>query len=233
MMVHQQMARYPFVHSSALFLCTFFPYFTLALFSCCTFSRVALCCTRFMCHFFCDALISCWALSVLHFFILHSFQVALFCVIPCSCCTFLCVAPFSCCTFSRVAPCCIHIMLHFFVLHSFRVALFRVALFPHCTFFMLYSFWVSRFSCCTHFVLHFFRVAHFSCRTLFMWHLLSCCPVFILHLFTCCTPFMLHLLSYCLMLHSVHVGLFSHSGQQILLKRDSITGVFLWNLCNF
>ena len=200
-MVRQQMSRYPvftLVHYSwAFFLhISLLHSFHVAPFLVLLCVALASCVTFFVMHSFRVGLYPCCTFSYCTLFRLH-----FFCVIPCSCCTFLCVAPFSCCTFSRVAPCCIHIMLHFFVLHSFRVALFRVA--------------------------------HFSCCTLFMWHLLSCCPVFILHLFTCCTPFMLHLLSYCLMLHSVHVGLFSHSGQQILLKRDSITGVFLWNLCNF
>ena len=147
----------------ALHLCTlvpyscvlFFAYFTVALFSCCNFSRVASCCTRFMSHFFCVALIPCWTLFVLHFFILHSFLVEIFrCtlhvvnVVPCSCCTFLCVAHFSCFTFSRVASC--------YVLHFFRVAFFHVALSSSFIFLLLYTFCVALF-----------RVALFSFYTNF------------------------------------------------------------------
>ena len=157
--IRQWPARYLFVHSSALFLYTFFAYFTLAFFLCCIFSRVASCCTRFKSHFFCVAL-SC-TFSVLHFFhfslflyctlfVLHFFHVALF-----SCCTFFRVALFSCYTFCALFSCCT-----FFVLCTIHVALF-----PCYTLFMLNSFH-SLFSCCAvfmlnFFVLHSFHIAHF------------------------------------------------------------------------
>ena len=51
--------------------------------------------------------------------------------------------------------------------------------------------------------------------------LCSCCTVFMLHLFVCCTAFMLHLCSCCLMLYSVHVALFRHSGQKLYKKRPN------------
>ena len=132
--IRQRTTRYPFVHRNALFLCTFFAYFTLALFSCCSFSRVASCCTRFMSHFFCVALISYMTLSVfdfIHDFILFHmavfgslFKFAFFVLYPVH------VAPF--CLLH-----CTHLVLHFFhialfssftffVLHTFRVALFKI-----------------------------------------------------------------------------------------------------------
>ena len=127
-----------------LFLCTFFTYFTVALFSCCTFSRVVSCCTRFISHFFCVALISCLTLSVLHFFIWQSFQVALF-----SCCTLFMLHLFcvlhSFCTFSCVASCCTHFMLGFFMLHFFVLHFFYIALFSSFTFIVLYTYRVALF----------------------------------------------------------------------------------------
>ena len=97
-------------------------------------------------------------------------------------------------------------------------------LFSCCTFFTLYLL-------CTLFMLHFFRVVQFSCctflcYTFFMLNsfriaLCSCCTVFMLHVFVCCTAFMLHLCSCCLMLYSVHVALFRHSGQKLYKKRPN------------
>ena len=166
-MVRQQMSRYPvftLVHYSwAFFLhISLLHSFHVAPFLVLLCVALASCFTFFVMHSFRVGLYPCCTFSYCTLFRLH-----FFCVIPCSCCTFLCVAPFSCCTFSRVAPCCIHFMLHFFVLHSFRVALFRVALFPRCTFFMLYSFHVassfvlSRFHIAPFYVLHSFHVAPF------------------------------------------------------------------------
>ena len=115
------------------------------------------------------------------------------------------LAPFSCCTF--------------FVLHSFHVA----------PFFVLHCFYVDLF------MLYLFRVVHFSCSTCSMSHffhveLFSCCTVFMLHLFVCFTPFMLHLFSCCLKLHSVHVALFRHSGQQ-LYQKETPQQVFSCEIC--
>ena len=194
--VRQLTARYPFVHSSALFLCISFAYFTLTLFSCWIYSRVSSCCTPFKSLFLCVALISSCTFSVLHFFILCYFQVSrFFRVVHISCCTFpscnffilhyFWVSRFSCCTFSRVAlfPCCPLFMSHLFpsfcfhvvpFVQSFYVALFRVAVFSCYTFSMLNSFHVALYSCCT---------------------------IFMLQFFVCCTCFMLNLFSWCFMLH--------------------------------
>ena len=106
----------------------FFAYFTLAHFSCCTFSRFLS--PIFVLHSFCVGLYPCctfsyFTLFMLHLssccFILHSLHVALF-----LCCThfvlhffltapifkfqFFCVVHFSCCTF----PCCTFLILHLF-----------------------------------------------------------------------------------------------------------------------
>ena len=195
--VHHRTTRYPFFHSGALFLCTFFAYFTLTFFS--FMLHIFSCC--FMLHqlhvaLFCVALILCVTLFVLNFFILHSFQVALF----------LCCILFMLC----LSSCC-------FMLHFFRFALFfilhyfQVSLFLCCTFFVLHFsvldffsfctiFEQHFFSCCTHFVLHFFHVALFSCLTFFRVIVFSCCSFCALFsccmisavLILCCTFFMLH-----------------------------------------
>ena len=135
--IRQRTTRYRFVHSSALFLCTF-----LSIIHFCRF---------FMLHFFNVVLFSCCTFFVLHPFLFHLAQVALF-----PCCTFFMlktffrVAFFSGCTFS--------------LLHFFHLALFHLALFSSCTFlrvapfFMLHFFCVTLISCCTFFVLHYFRV---------------------------------------------------------------------------
>ena len=109
------------MHSSALFLCTFFcifhsyslfmlHFFCVALFWCRTFFRVALflcelfsCCTYFVLYTFRVLLVPCHT-----FFMLNSFH-----VVPFSCCIFLCVSLLSCCAFSRVASSCTLFMLHF------------------------------------------------------------------------------------------------------------------------
>ena len=108
--VRQRTARYPFVHSSALYLWTFFsPYFTLVTIFMLHFFRVTL--------FFCCILVSC-IVSMLHFFqcynfscctlfVLQLFRVALFS--SCTCFMFhLCMLHVVC--FS----CCFHFVLHFF-----------------------------------------------------------------------------------------------------------------------
>ena len=145
--VHQRTICYLFVHSSALFLCTFFAHFTLA--PCCTFFRVASCCTRFMSHVFCVALILCWTLSVFYDFILHSLQVAIF-----SCCTLFMLHLFACCTLLMLNLFCCCSMLH-----SLHVALFCVALISCCTVSLLHFFHIALFSSFTFLVLCTFRVA--------------------------------------------------------------------------
>ena len=208
------MTRHPFVHSSPLFLCIFFAYFILALFSCRTFSRAASSCFRFMSHFFVLHSFCVWFYRTFSYgtlFKLHFFHVA-----SCSFVSFLCVSLFSSCIFSRVTLCCTHFMLH----------LFCVALISCCTFFVLHSFQVSLFLCCTLLMLH-FSVSHHFQFSLFL--SITFAPFFVLHcfdvvpfvhsfhvaLFSCCTVFMLHLLVCCLMPHSVHVALFRYSGQQL------------------
>ena len=185
-----------------LFLCTFFTYFTIALFSCCTFSRVVSCCTRFISHFFCVALISCLTLSVLHFFIWQSFQVALF-----SCCTF-----FVCCTYFAPFLALLHVALT-------SCWAFLCCTFSCCTFFILHSFQVSLLLCCTLIVLH-FSVLHFFNFALFLSSNFFVLYSFRVALFPCCTFFMLrafHLASFFVLrcfrvvpfVHSFHVALFS------------------------
>ena len=208
------MTRHPFVHSSPLFLCIFFAYFILALFSCRTFSRAASSCFRFMSHFFCVAFILCLILS--HFFIWYSFQVALF-----SCCIlFICIL-FVCFTLLKL-----HLFSCYFMLHSLHAAPFLC-----CTHFVLHFCCIALFSsftflCCTLLMLHFSVLHHFQ-FSLFL--SITFAPFFVLHcfdvvpfvhsfhvaLFSCCTVFMLHLLVCCLMTHSVHVALFRYSGQQL------------------
>ena len=162
------------MHSSALFWSTFFAYFTLRLFPCRIFSRVASCCTRFKSHFF-----VCYTHLVFEFI-----RVALFSYVVFSNCTFFVlfavhVAPFLCCLMLHslhVAP--------FFVLHSFGVVLFLC-----CTFFILNSFQVSlfcvvQFSCCTCFVLYRFHVEFFVCCTPSCWtfsRVALCCTMLKVH----------------------------------------------------
>ena len=109
------------------------------------------------------ALTSCLTLSVLHFFIWRSFQVAFFSrctlyMLHFSVCStilmlhFFYVALFSSFTFL----CCRLFVLHFSVLHFFHFALSLSS-----TFFVLYSFCVALFLCCTFFILHSFHVAPF------------------------------------------------------------------------
>ena len=137
-------ARYPFVQSSAVFLCTFFACITLFmahLFSFCFMLQLL-----HVALFLCVALISCSTFSVFHFFILHSFQVALF-----WCCTLFMLHLFVCCTLFMLSlfSCCfmLHFFcvalflywtlfkFHFFLLYTFRVALSRVVLFSFFTIF--------------------------------------------------------------------------------------------------
>ena len=181
-MVRQQMSRYPvftLVHYSWAF---FLHISLLHSFHVAPF-LVLLCVVLASClTFFCNALISCWALSVLHFFILHSFQVALF-----LCHTMFMLHFFVCCTL---------LLLHLFsccsMLHSHHVALFCVALiscctFPCCTFSALHIFHVVLFSCGI-----FFRVVPFSYCTFLRVALLSCCTFYLIA--SCCTLFMLDFL---------------------------------------
>ena len=151
--------------------------FMLQLFSCCFM--------LFSLHdpLFCVALISCWTLSVLHFFILHSFQVSLF-----PCCTFFILHSFQVSLFL----CCELFVLHFFHFTKFFSG----------TFFMLYSFLVALFPCCIFFMLHCFHVAPF-----FVLHCFYVVPFvhpFRVKLFSCCTLFVLHFF----MLHFFHVEIF-------------------------
>ena len=160
--------------------------------------------------FFCFALISCWTLSVLYFFILHSFQVSLF-----LCCTLYELHFFHFIKFLSST---------FFMLYSFLVVLF-----PYCIFFMLHSFHVAPFFVLHCFYVlpfvHSFRVELFSCCTVLCYTffmlksfhaaLFSCWSVFMLRLFVCFTPLILHFFSCCLLFHSVHVALFRHLAQQL------------------
>ena len=200
--VRQRTARYPFLHPSALFLWTFFAYFTLALFPCCTFCHVASGVALFHKAVFSSYIfVVLYHVDVAPFCVLYSFHVAPFLML-------LHVTLTSCCTF--------------FVLYSFHVALF-----PCCTFFISHSFQVLLFLCCTLFVLQFsvlqffpsalflsstffmlcsFRVALFTCCTFFMLESFHDAPFFLLHsfhvvpfvhsfhvaLFMCCTIFLLH-----------------------------------------
>ena len=158
------MAVNRFVHSSALFLCTFFPYFTLVTFFLLHFfSRCdSLCYTLFVLQFGQVALFTCCIFFMLHslsyrnFPVLHSLHVAHF-----LCCTnfmlhFFRVALFSCCTFFRDT---IFSSYTFFVLHFSRGALFSRCIFF--VFFFSVLLHVAFCSCCTLFVLHSFRVAFF------------------------------------------------------------------------
>ena len=96
--VRQRTARHPFVHYSALILCTF-----------ALFRRGNL--YFFMFHFFYVALVSCCI-----FLILRHFYVALFCVVIFSCCTFF----FMLHSFYVL----LYSMLHFYTLQCFRVTFF-------------------------------------------------------------------------------------------------------------
>ena len=119
----------------------FFAYFTLRLFPCRIFSRVASCCTRFKSHFFvCCTHLVFDVIRVALFSYGSLFKLHFFRVVRCSCCTFFCVALIWCCTFS---------VLHFF----------HIALFSSFTFFVLHSFRVALVSCCTVFMLNFLCVA--------------------------------------------------------------------------
>ena len=149
--VRQRTARYPFVHYSALFLCTLSVFhcgivlFCVVIFPCCTFFRVAfiLCVTLF--HV---ALLHVALFSFCVFLLLHSSHVAIF-----FCCTLFMLHYFQrciqdsqkhlrcrayCCKASHfrclqglgyffhvvLFSGCTLFMLHFFMLHSFHVAFF-------------------------------------------------------------------------------------------------------------
>ena len=143
-------------------------------------------------------------------FMLHSLQVALFCVLH---------------SFGVwLYPCCTFFICSLFKLHFFRVVrcscctffvLPHVALTSCCTFFCVALIW-----CCTFSVLHFFHIKLFSSFTFL------CCTVFVLHLFrvvpfSCwifCVlhSFMLNLFSCCLMLHYVKGTLMQISKSQYM-----------------
>ena len=92
---------------------------------------------------------------------------------------------------------------------------FHVELFSCCTFFVLHFFHVALFSCWTFFMLPFFRVVPFSCCTFLCIALLSCCTSS--RVASRCTLLMLHFLVF---------------RPTAFLKKDSITGVFLWKSHN-
>ena len=156
--VHQRTIRYLFVHSSALFWCTFFRTFhsciMLHLFSCC-FMLHSLHVARFLCctHF------------VLDFIRVLRFHIALF-----TSCNFFMLYPV------HVAPFCVLHSTHvtpFLVL--FHVTLTSCCTFLCCTHFVLHFFLVAFFSYCTLFKFHFSCVVHFSCSTKTrIWFLASC-----------------------------------------------------------
>ena len=104
--------RTALVHS---FLCTFLHYFTIALFSCCTSSRVTSCCTRFMLQLFHFALFSSFSFQVL-----YTFHVAL---PPCYT-SFMLSTVFK----LHLFTCCTPFIFHLFsccpMLHSAHEALF-------------------------------------------------------------------------------------------------------------
>ena len=161
--VRQRTARY---HSSALLTCTFFAYFTLII-----YFMLYLLSFCFMLQLPHVLLFLCCAFSELHFFILHSFQVA-----PFTCYALLMLHLFLCCTLFMLHLFCVaHISCSTFsVLHFFRIALCS-----SCTFFVLYTFRVALFcvalffshfllfSCCT-----FFRVVLFSRFTVLLFYCL-------------------------------------------------------------
>ena len=90
--VRQQTARDRFVHSSGLFLCTFFSIFhSCQFFNFAFFFHVVLfsCYNFFVLHSFCIALQSSCIISMLHFYMLHPFILQFFRVALCTCCTFV------------------------------------------------------------------------------------------------------------------------------------------------
>ena len=151
--LRQRTVRYhlcTLVHYSCALL---FAYFTIA-----TFFMLHLFSFCFMLQLlhvalFCVAVASCCTFSKMHFFILYSFQVALF-------------------------SCYNLFMLHLFcVLHSFHVAHVLC-----CTFSVLHIFYIVLFSSCTFFVLYTFRVALFRVALLFfMLHSFHVAHFFVLH----------------------------------------------------
>ena len=124
--VRQRTNRYPFVHYSALFLCTF------SVFHSGNFSFFFPCCTFFMLYSF-------------HVPLFHTapFPCSNFCIVIFSCYTFFCCTLFmygsiSGCTFTHC---------NVFATHSFRrVALFACCNFSCCTFLML-----DYFQKCSHY----------------------------------------------------------------------------------
>ena len=143
--VRQQTVRYPFVNSSALFQCTFFPYITIVTFFMLHFFDVVLfsCCTSFVLHSFCCLLVKLHYCHVAHFssstlFMLHLFK----------CCAFYILHPFFALFHVALISCCNVLRCTRFVMHFFHVALFL-----YCPLFVLH---IS--------VFHFFHLALFSSR---------------------------------------------------------------------
>ena len=242
--VRQRTARYPFVHSSVLFLSMFCIFhsstlFMLQLFSWCFMLHslhvaLFLCCTHYVLDFIRVALFHIALFSSWTFFVLYPVHVAPFCALHTSHVSpflvLLHVALITCCTFS-VLPffmlhslqvsfffCCTLFVLHFSVLHFLHFTLILSS-----TFFMLHSFScrtffrVALFSCCTLFVLHFFML-HFFHVELFSW-----CTLFVLYRFHVAPFCVLHCFHVAplLVLPHVHVALFRHSGQKLYKKRPN------------
>ena len=160
--VRQRTTCYPFVHSSLLFLHTFF-----SIFRSCHFFHAGYfsLCACLMLHFISCCTLFLWHLHFFHiaFFSYCIFLIAIFRVALFTCCTVNDVLiPF--CTFSCVAlfPC-----YPFFVLYFSRGAIFSIYtffvfhIFTCC--FMLNSVNVVLFSCYIFFILRSFHVALFLC----------------------------------------------------------------------
>ena len=117
------------------------------------------------------------------------------------------------------------------MLHSFHVTPFLVL---HCFYVVpfVHSFHVALFSCWTRFVLHFSHFTLFSCWTLFMLHFFyvvpfSCCTFLCVALLSCCTFSRVASRCFLFMLHVLGIQTSN------FIKKDFITGIFLWNLWNF
>ena len=151
--VHHRTTRYPFFHSGALFLCTFFcifhsyilffhvAHFLVLLYVTLASCRTFLCCTHF----------------VFNFIRVELFHIALF----------------SSCTFFMLYP--VHVVPFVVLLH--------VALFPFCTIFKFHFFCVVHSSCYTFPCWTFFHFALFLSSIFFHVALISCCTFFMLHSF--------------------------------------------------
>ena len=108
-MFHQRTGRFPLVHSSVLFLWTFFYISLLSLFSCRAFLTLDL----FVLYSFCIALWSSCIISRFHFFHVAFFHMATFSVALFTCYTFFILHKFhvafffSCCTFFTLHIFCV------------------------------------------------------------------------------------------------------------------------------